>query len=132
MTIQPNSRDGILDATERLLGRFGFSKMSMEDIARDAGLSRRTLYTHFSGKEEVALASIDRIAESVLRRMNEIASSSEPASDRIRAMLLDRILFRVDSVRDYYQGLDELLRAIRPAYLMRLERYRIAESRALE
>ena len=40
----PTTRDRILDAAERLLARFGYKKTTMEDIAREAGLGKRTLY----------------------------------------------------------------------------------------
>ena len=47
----PTTRDRILDAAERLLARFGYKKTTMEDIAREAGLGKRTLYLHFASKE---------------------------------------------------------------------------------
>jgi AcrR family transcriptional regulator len=129
--LENGNRDLILDATERLLGRFGYSKMSMEDIAREAGLGRRTLYLYFSGKEDVALASIDRIVERLLTRLEDIAAEGESPSERLREMLLTRVLFRFDSVQGYYQGLDDLLSAIRSQYMSRRQRYFEAEARIL-
>jgi hypothetical protein len=38
-------------------------------------------------------------------------------------MLVERVLYRFDSVRDYSHGLDELFASLRPAYLARRERY---------
>ncbi len=35
-------RDKILDATERLLARYGYAKMTVEDIAREAGIGKGT------------------------------------------------------------------------------------------
>ena len=35
-------RDKILDATERLLSRYGYAKMTVEDIAREAGIGKGT------------------------------------------------------------------------------------------
>ncbi len=72
--VAESMRDRILDATERLLGRLGYRKTTMDDIAAEAGVGRRTIYLHFPGKEEVALATIDRIVE----RLREAAPG--PAS----------------------------------------------------
>jgi AcrR family transcriptional regulator len=116
-------RDLILDATERLLGRLGYQKTTMEDIAREACIGKRTIYLHFAGKEEVALSSIDRIVERLMTRLREIAASGDAPADQIRRMLAERVLFRFDSVHDYYHGLDELFQSLRPAYMARRERY---------
>jgi AcrR family transcriptional regulator len=123
-------RDMILDATERLLGRLGYQKTTMEDIAREAGIGKRTIYSHFAGKEEVALSSIDRIVERLGGRLRDIAASGDAPAEQIRRMLAERVLFRFDSVRDYYHGLDELFESLRPAYMARRERY-FAEEAAL-
>jgi AcrR family transcriptional regulator len=53
-------RNTILDATDRLLARHGYRGMTMEELAREAGVGKGTLYLHFSSKEDVALSSIDR------------------------------------------------------------------------
>lgn len=123
-----STRDAILDAANRLLGRQGFQKTTLDDLARESGVGRRTIYLHFVSKEEVALASIDRVVERLCVRLDAIASSPRPAAERIRAMLTERVLFRVDAVRDHYRALDELFAVLRPAYMERRERYFAAES----
>jgi AcrR family transcriptional regulator len=125
-----STRDLILDATERLLGRLGYQKTTMEDIAREAGIGKRTIYLHFASKEEVALSSIDRIVDRLKARLRAIAASDHAPAERIRLMLAERVLFRFDSVRDYYHSFDELFQSLRPAYMARRERY-FAEEAAL-
>src|SRR5690606_6409338 len=41
------TREAILDATDRLLATRGFRKLTMDDIAAEAGVSRRTIYMYF-------------------------------------------------------------------------------------
>lgn len=121
-------RDTILDATERLLARYGYQKMTMDDIAREAGIGKRTIYLHFPSKEEVALCSIDRVVARLTDRMEAIADSAEPPESRLRDLLLLRVLFRFDSVQDYYQSFHDLFAALRPAYLARRQGYFDAEA----
>ena len=116
-------RDRILDATERLLARLGYQKTTMEDIAHEAGIGRRTIYLHFAGKEEVALGTIDRIVERLKGRLRDLAVAPGPAAERLRRMLRERVLFRFDSVRDYHHSIDDLFRSLRPAYMARRARY---------
>src|SRR5579859_2570044 len=121
-------RDLILDAAEHLLTRYGYRKMTIDDIAREAGIGRRTIYLHFSGKEEVALCSIDRVVERLLEALRLIATGSGGPEQRLRQMLVTRVLFRFDSVHDYYGSLDGLFEALRPAYMARRGRYFEAEA----
>lgn len=46
-------RKQILDATFRCLARKGYSRMTIQDIAAEAGLSVGTLYLYFESKEEM-------------------------------------------------------------------------------
>src|SRR4029453_7489635 len=101
------TRELILDAAERLIGVLGYSKTTMDDVAKAAGVGKRTIYVHFPSKEEVVLSTIDRIVERLVERLRAHASAPAPAAGRIRAMLVERVLFRFDSVRDYSHGLDE-------------------------
>lgn len=52
------------------IGRFGLAKTTIDDIAREAGCSRATLYRYFDGKPEIVASAIaaehDRIAAEVI------------------------------------------------------------------
>src|SRR5215510_7050800 len=99
-------KDAILDATDRLLARFGYRKMTVEDIAIEAGIGKGTIYLHFASKEEVVLSHVDRIVDRVKQHLAEIARSKITAPERIRQMLLVRVLFRFDSIQHYTQSLN--------------------------
>ncbi|HEV8428904.1 MAG TPA: TetR/AcrR family transcriptional regulator [Pyrinomonadaceae bacterium] len=121
-------KDAILDATDRLLARFGYRKMTVEDIAVEAGIGKGTIYLHFSSKEEVVLSHIDRIVDRLKERLQEIARSDLPAAERLRLMLLTRVLFRFDSIQHYTKSLNDLLAALRPGLLRRRAQYFEAEA----
>ena len=117
-------RESILDATDRLLARFGYRKMTVEDIAAEAGIGKGTIYLHFSSKEEVVLSHVDRIVDRLIQQhLAVIARSKHTALERIRQMLLARVLFRFDSIQHYTQSLNDLLAALRPGLLARRARY---------
>jgi len=46
-------RDAILSAAFTQFSRYGFRRTSMEDIAKETGISRASLYSHFENKEEI-------------------------------------------------------------------------------
>jgi len=123
------TREAILDATDRLLSRFGYRKMTIDDLAHEVGIGKGSIYLHFSSKEEIALSHIDRIIERLKRRLQKLSESDMPPQDRIREMLVERVLFRFDSVQHYSQSLNELLAHLRPKLLDRRRRYFEEEAR---
>lgn len=121
-------KDAILDATDRLLARYGYRKMTVEDIASEAHIGKGTIYLHFTSKEEVVLSHVDRIVDRLKDRLREIGNSAAPASERLRQMLLMRVMFRFDSIQHYTQSLNDLLAALRPGLLARRALYFEAEA----
>src|SRR5438045_338016 len=105
VAVESTARDAILDAIERLLARYGYKKTTMDDLAREAGIGKGTTYLHFPSKEEVALSSIDRVVERVQQRLRGLTASGGSAAGRLREMLIQRVLIRVDSVQAYSQSL---------------------------
>lgn len=43
----------ILNAAKNLFTNYGFKKVSMDEIASEAGVTKKTVYTYFSSKEEL-------------------------------------------------------------------------------
>lgn len=123
IAVREDISDLILDAADRLLARYGYKKMTMDDIAREVGIGKGTIYLHFRSKEEIALARVDRVVGRLTERLREIARSGSPAAERLRRMLLERVLFRFDSVQHYTESLADVLEAIRPALLARHDRH---------
>lgn len=113
------TREAILDATDRLLTTRGFRSVTMDDIAAEAGVSRRTIYMYFPSKEEVGLSSIDRVVAQTYARLVELAAGPGDVAGVLHRLLVERVLRRFDSVSAYHTSLDELFEAVRPAYMAR-------------
>ena len=47
------TRNRILEGAYKLFRRKGYSRVTMDDIAAKASLTKRTLYHHFSSKDEL-------------------------------------------------------------------------------
>jgi AcrR family transcriptional regulator len=57
------SRDAILDAAARLATVEGLEGLSIGNLAKHTGMSKSGLYAHFTSKEQLQLATIDRAVE---------------------------------------------------------------------
>jgi AcrR family transcriptional regulator len=126
-----NTRQEILDATDRLLARYGYRKMTIDDLAREVGIGKGSVYLHFKSKEEIALSHIDRIIERLKANLRAIAEKKASVDDRLCKMLCERVMFRFDSVQHYTQGLNDLLAQLRPELLERRRRYFGEEARII-
>ncbi len=49
----PSAEDRVLDAARRCVDRWGLSKLTIDDVAAEAGVSRATLYRLFPGGKDV-------------------------------------------------------------------------------
>ena len=122
-TKQKTTRDAILDATDRLLAQHGYKKMTIDDLADEVGIGKGSVYLHFESKGDIALSHIDRIIERLKANLEEMAGSKFSAETRLRKMIMERVMYRFDSVQHYSQSLNELLASLRPRLLERRRRY---------
>ncbi|RYE34675.1 MAG: TetR/AcrR family transcriptional regulator [Hyphomicrobiales bacterium] len=83
-----NARTGqIADAALRLFARYGYKRSSMDDIAKEAGLAKATLYLHFKGKDDVFRAMLDLLGRRVEARCREVVARQGPFPERLAALL---------------------------------------------
>lgn len=122
-------RGAILEATDRLLARYGYKKMTIDDLAQEVGIGKGSVYLFFSSKEEIALSHIDKIVDDLKEVLRETAEKNESAGKRLREMLIQRVLIRFDRVQHYTQSLNDLLAALRPQLLARRKKYFNEEAR---
>tara|TARA_R110000824_G_scaffold9262_1_gene41534 strand:+ start:378 stop:938 length:561 start_codon:yes stop_codon:yes gene_type:complete len=84
-----NSR--LLDGAMQQFNRHGFAKTSMSDIAEAAGISRTSLYKHFSTKEAVFKGLSERINSRVYETVVAAYSDSGPWNKRLLAVINARV-----------------------------------------
>src|SRR5260370_31511187 len=97
--------------------------MRMEDVAVEAGLGRRTVYSYFKTKEELALATIDRTIDLLITELQQVARGDGSPAERLHSMLVRRILFLFDRAQKTRHTLDDVYIALRPQYKAHRERY---------
>jgi len=57
-----HSHEAIVAAAERLFLKHGFGGVSMDELAEEAGVARRTLYNQFASKEEILREMLSRVS----------------------------------------------------------------------
>jgi len=84
-----------IDAAEACFERYGVVKTTMEDIAKMAGVSRPTVYRHFSDRDSLILAVIMRRSRSLIGK----AQAFIRRHDRFEDQLVEGLLFLVKTGR---------------------------------
>lgn len=82
----PVARDRIIAATLVSLARYGVAKTTLEDVAKEAGCARATVYRYFGGKQQLLLATVLHESERVLAAIDASARPGLALEDALVAM----------------------------------------------
>jgi AcrR family transcriptional regulator len=86
MSAKEESRQKILQAAFEAFAENGYEKTSMDGIVKRSGLSKGTLYWHFTNKRELFLAAIQMPFQLMDLQLNALVEQEDmTAEDRIRA-----------------------------------------------
>lgn len=95
--ISEPTRDGIVAAAAEIFGQRGFGASSVDDVAQLAGITKATVYYHFSSKEELyAAVRVALLDQSTAQARESVQEYPEPLSALVHlveltiSMTLDR------------------------------------------
>src|SRR5918997_3624550 len=83
--VAASQRTRLLEAVGRAVADKGYSRATIEDIVRGAGVSKKTFYDHFSDKLDCFLAAYEAASDELLARLREAQSSPGGWLERTRA-----------------------------------------------
>ncbi|MFB8003744.1 TetR/AcrR family transcriptional regulator [Nocardia sp. NPDC056000] len=76
----------ILDGALRAGEIYGFRKLTMDEIAKHAGLARVTIYTHYANKDAIVSALVSRELQAVLATVSAIGDAQTDPVERLVEM----------------------------------------------
>ena len=74
-------REQLLDATLKLISEEGYAGVSMEAVAREAGIAKTVVYDRFGSREELLRALLQREEERALQQLAAAIPLPPPARD---------------------------------------------------
>jgi len=83
-----DARRRILEATYVCVARWGLSKTTVEDAARQAGLSRATVYRYFPAKTDLVAALLKQIAASEIGALRRAAAAAPGPLSALSAAIM--------------------------------------------
>lgn len=81
----------ILDTAQALFGRYGLRKVTTDDIAKDARVSKATIYRLYTNKQDILIEVIQQEMNDLLTRIRKEVAAEKSVHDKLRAHLLTKI-----------------------------------------
>ena len=102
-------KDKILTEAELLFMRYGFKSITMDDVARELGVSKKTLYQFFSDKNDL----VNQCVEHYLETMNTMCCSVVENKD----------LDAISVMLQISEQMNAMIRQINPSSMFDLKKY---------
>jgi len=80
-------KERILSAFLELSKTKGFYRVTMDELAAEAGMSKRTLYRYFSSKDQIIEATLDRFMTEMAFKVEELVSACHKPEEIFANML---------------------------------------------
>ena len=98
--LRGGSREAIVEAAARLFLERGFGAVSMDELAKAAGVARRTLYNQFASKEEIFREMLERVAADLETAFPPGLETQGDVGDVLR--LVARMIIGLHKNPEYY------------------------------
>ncbi|MEW6183097.1 MAG: TetR/AcrR family transcriptional regulator [Bacillota bacterium] len=76
-----NKKEQIITALAELSRTRGFYRVTVDELAAHAGVSKRTIYRHFRSKDEIVEVLLERFMNQMTGKIEQTISSSERPAD---------------------------------------------------
>lgn len=131
-------KERIIKTALNLFWRYGIRSVTMDDIARDLGISKRTIYQHYSDKEAIlALVIQEEISTQKCELQKLEALAENPieeamyATVQMQETLADMNPTLLYDLKKYYPNAWELFQSYKHEYIIRNIRENLARGIAM-
>ena len=87
MNLRQKTEQKLLTAGKVLFWKYGFKKVSVEEICSRAGVSKMTFYRYFDNKTELAKKVMDYAAGEGVKQFREIIAAEGPADKKMETLI---------------------------------------------
>ena len=92
---EDDARQRLVDAAERCFERLGLQRTTIDDVAREAKVSRSTVYRYFDGRGDLIVAAYLRESGAVFAKVTKLMKKQGSFQDRV----IEATLRSIDAVR---------------------------------
>ena len=96
-------QEQILKAAKELFTKYGFKKVSMDEIANETGVTKKTVYSYFSSKEELLKDVIKEELQNIRKIIDKAEKQSYDFFVNIQSVICSVIRYKNES--DFFKML---------------------------
>jgi AcrR family transcriptional regulator len=78
----------LMETGRKLFWKYGFRRVSVDEICREANVSKMTFYRCFDNKTDLAQKIFLRVVNEGVRKFNEIMEADTTAAGKLKQMLM--------------------------------------------
>jgi TetR/AcrR family transcriptional regulator, cholesterol catabolism regulator len=101
-------KERILEKSQELFFRYGIKTVTMDDVAKEVGISKKTIYQHFSDKDSIVYAVVEAHFMQECRQQEKLQAE---ATDPIAEVVMSSEMMR------------QVLTGMNPSMFLDLKRY---------
>ena len=84
----------IIEVARELFHKFGFKKVSMDEIASEAGVTKKTVYTYFSSKEELLKYCIKEELQNMRKIIENVESKKLDFMETVHQVIYNLLKYK--------------------------------------
>jgi AcrR family transcriptional regulator len=126
MSTRQERRERLIEVAREVILRHGYRKANLGDVAREAGVSRATVYNYFANKELLLRAIV---AQETQRLREAVAGDVDPRSPP-HLQLLDYVRSRarhISAIKELYDLAHNVTRDVLPIVAVEIEEQQAQE-----
>lgn len=117
-SIEDQKLRDILIAAKGLFWKFGFKRVTIEEICREANVSKMTFYKHFKNKMALIKYLLNHITDKAMKQYQDIMESDIPFIEKVKKSIVLKMEQSKDMSNEFY---DDYFRHADPEMLVFLQ-----------
>ena len=107
---QFNTKEKILESAKKLFSNYGYSAVSMSEIAKEVKITKAALYYHFKNKKEIYLEVIQNSFEALLKKLKEPIGLKTTFEKKFHQTLMAYLEFSLDEKNPIQETIQKISR----------------------
>lgn len=89
-------KETVIETARKLFTQYGYKKVSMDEIARQSNVTKKTIYSYFKDKDSIFIYFINEELDKIKRKIE--TTDNLPFIETISSNIYDMLMFRKNSI----------------------------------